>query len=56
MLKVNEYFDGNVKSIAFDNAEGQATIGVPWPRVTTTSYQPRKSCTVFRKGDHSTAG
>ena len=31
MFKVNEYFDGNVKSIAFDNAEGQATIGVMAP-------------------------
>jgi uncharacterized protein YaiE (UPF0345 family) len=31
MFKVNEYFDGTVKSIAFDNAEGQATIGVMAP-------------------------
>jgi purine/pyrimidine-nucleoside phosphorylase len=28
MFKVNEYFDGKVKSIAFDTAEGTATIGV----------------------------
>ena len=28
MLKVNEYFDGNVKSIAFDNREGKQTSGV----------------------------
>lgn len=28
MFKVNEYFDGTVKSIAFGQAEGQATIGV----------------------------
>ncbi|MES2869932.1 MAG: pyrimidine/purine nucleoside phosphorylase [Pseudomonadota bacterium] len=28
MFKVNEYFDGTVKSIAFAQAEGQATIGV----------------------------
>jgi uncharacterized protein YaiE (UPF0345 family) len=28
MFKVNEYFDGTVKSIAFKQAEGQATIGV----------------------------
>ncbi|ARU88654.1 pyrimidine/purine nucleoside phosphorylase [Pseudomonas sp. M30-35] len=28
MFKVNEYFDGTVKSIAFDMAEGPATIGV----------------------------
>jgi uncharacterized protein YaiE (UPF0345 family) len=28
MLKVNEYFEGNVKSIALENAEGVATVGV----------------------------
>jgi uncharacterized protein YaiE (UPF0345 family) len=28
MFKVNEYFDGTVKSIAFRQAEGDATIGV----------------------------
>lgn len=28
MFKVNEYFDGTVKSIAFEMAEGPATIGV----------------------------
>jgi purine/pyrimidine-nucleoside phosphorylase len=28
MLKVNEYFDGNVKSIAFAPEEGPATVGV----------------------------
>ncbi len=31
MFKVNEYFDGNVKSIAFENEEGHATIGVMAP-------------------------
>jgi len=31
MLKVNEYFDGNVKSIAFENNAGSATIGVMAP-------------------------
>ncbi|MBN1387654.1 MAG: pyrimidine/purine nucleoside phosphorylase [Bacteroidales bacterium] len=31
MFKVNEYFDGNVKSIAFKNKDGQATIGVMAP-------------------------
>lgn len=31
MFKVNEYFDGTVKSIAFENAEGPATIGVMAP-------------------------
>jgi uncharacterized protein YaiE (UPF0345 family) len=28
MFKVNEYFNGNVKSIAFDSEKGPATIGV----------------------------
>lgn len=28
MFKTNEYFDGNVKSIAFTTSEGPATIGV----------------------------
>ena len=28
MFKVNEYFDGNVKSIAFGMSAGPATIGV----------------------------
>ncbi len=28
MLKVNEYFGGTVKSIAVENEEGTATIGV----------------------------
>jgi len=28
MFKTNEYFDGKVKSIAFDTVEGLATIGV----------------------------
>lgn len=31
MFKVNEYFDGTVKSIAFAMAEGPATIGVMAP-------------------------
>lgn len=28
MFKTNEYFEGRVKSIAFETAEGPATIGV----------------------------
>jgi purine/pyrimidine-nucleoside phosphorylase len=28
MFKTNEYFDGKVKSIALDSAEGKSTIGV----------------------------
>ena len=31
MLKVNKYFDGNVKSIAFRNNEGKLTSGVMAP-------------------------
>ena len=27
MFKTNEYFDGKVKSIAFETAEGPATVG-----------------------------
>ena len=28
MFKTNEYFEGRVKSIAFETAEGPATVGV----------------------------
>lgn len=28
MFKTNEYYDGNVKSIAFETLDGPATIGV----------------------------
>lgn len=28
MIKVNEYFDGKVKSLAFESGKGSATIGV----------------------------
>ena len=31
MFKVNEYFDGNVKSLAFENEEGTVTVGVMAP-------------------------
>lgn len=31
MLNVNEYFEGRVKSIAFDNSQGTATVGVMEP-------------------------
>ena len=30
-MKVNEYFDGNVKSIGFENDEGKITSGVMAP-------------------------
>jgi purine/pyrimidine-nucleoside phosphorylase len=28
MINVNEYFDGNVKSLGYTSAEGKSTIGV----------------------------
>ena len=31
MIKVNEYFDGNVKSLGFATADGTATVGVMAP-------------------------
>lgn len=31
MFKTNEYFDGNVKSMAFENEEGKATVGIMAP-------------------------
>jgi uncharacterized protein YaiE (UPF0345 family) len=31
MFKVNEYFDGKVKSLAFATADGPATVGVMAP-------------------------
>jgi len=31
MFKVNEYYDGKVKSLAFKNAEGDVTVGVMAP-------------------------
>lgn len=42
MFKTNEYFDGNVKSIAFDASEGPATLGVMAPgdyEFGTTSHE-----------------
>ncbi|TWU00818.1 pyrimidine/purine nucleoside phosphorylase [Stieleria varia] len=30
-MQVNEYFDGNVKSIGFENSEGRVTAGVMAP-------------------------
>lgn len=28
MITVNEYFDGNVKSLGYNSAEGKSTIGI----------------------------
>jgi purine/pyrimidine-nucleoside phosphorylase len=31
MFKTNQYFDGNVMSMAFENEEGKATVGIMAP-------------------------
>lgn len=31
MIKLNEYFSGNVKSLGYETAEGKATVGVMAP-------------------------
>lgn len=31
MIGANEYFDGNVKSLAYESAEGKSTVGVMEP-------------------------
>ena len=31
MFKVNEYYDGKVKSLAFKNSDGDVTVGVMTP-------------------------
>jgi uncharacterized protein YaiE (UPF0345 family) len=31
MIKINEYFDGKVKSMAINNNDGRATVGVMLP-------------------------
>jgi uncharacterized protein YaiE (UPF0345 family) len=43
MLKVNEYFDGRVKSIGFEDTEGPVTSGVmePGDYVFSTSSKER---------------
>lgn len=45
MFKVNEYFDGTVKSIAFGTAEGPATIGVMAPGEYESAPASARSCT-----------
>lgn len=44
MFKVNEYFDGTVKSIGFTMAEGPATIGVMALANTNSAPANWKSC------------
>jgi len=43
MFKTNEYFDGNVKSIALESAEGRATIGVMAKESMSLEHQQLKS-------------
>jgi uncharacterized protein YaiE (UPF0345 family) len=54
MLKVNEYFDGKVKSIGLKNKEGNSTIGVMEPGVyefgtSTVEYMTVTSGEMFVK-------
>lgn len=46
MLKVNEYFDGKVKSIAFQTATLPATVGVMVPGEYTFSTAQKEVMTV----------
>lgn len=66
MFKVNEYFDGNVKSIAFSTAEGPATIGVmakgdyefgaSTKEIMTVKLPGADAWKDFRKGETFTVG
>ena len=46
MLKVNEYFEGRVKSIAFQDAELAATVGVMAPGEYTFGTSQREYMSV----------
>ena len=46
MLKVNEYFDGKVKSIAFNGGDLPATVGVMAPGEYTFGTSQREYMTV----------
>ena len=46
MLKVNEYFDGRVKSIGFEDDEGPITSGVMEPGDYTFSTSSKELMTV----------
>jgi len=46
MLKVNEYFDGKVKSIAFDTATLPATVGVMVPGEYTFNTAAKEAVTI----------
>lgn len=47
MLKVNEYFDGNVKSIAFKTDTLPATVGVMAPGDYVFNTQDKEEVTVI---------
>jgi len=48
MLKVNDYFDGKVKSIAFQADDLPATVGVMAPGEYTFSTSQKETMTVIR--------
>ncbi len=47
MLKVNEYFEGNVKSIAFEGGDLPATVGVMAPGEYSFGTSQREYVTVI---------
>ncbi len=62
MLKTNEYFDGNVKSIAFATKDKPATVGVMAPGEYVFNTADKEKITVISgqleiqfKDQHSTA-
>jgi purine/pyrimidine-nucleoside phosphorylase len=52
MLKVNEYFDGNVKSIAFSTATLPATVGVMAPGDYLFNTADKEAVTVISGAMH----
>ena len=49
MLKVNEYFDGRVKSIGFEDSQGPITSGVMAPGEFTFSTSSPERMTVITR-------
>ncbi len=47
MIKVNEYFDGGVRSLGFDSPSGHATVGVMDPGKYTFSTGKPETLTVI---------
>jgi len=48
VLKVNEYFDGKVKSVGFTTSTGPATVGVMVPGAYEFGTSQREIMTVIR--------